>query len=74
MAAILDELGNPVDDETGSQIYDELGPPVSQVVTMTCNVHMSLSARVTMECKVGAPYQGNVRNLALDRWQPMYPG
>lgn len=38
-----------------------------------CDVYAGLSLTATIECDVGAAYQGDIRNLATDRWFPMYP-
>ena len=32
-----------------------------------------LSATVTIDCAVAQPIQGNMQQLAADRWQFMYP-
>jgi hypothetical protein len=46
---------------------------------MSTDTAMSLSSRVTFNtswastCVVGAPIQGSMRQLALDRWNYMYP-
>lgn len=42
-------------------------------VTVQCNVYSASSVEVTIEVNVGAPYQGDIRNLATDRWYSMYP-
>lgn len=38
-----------------------------------CDVYDAGVLQVTLECNVGEPYQGGIRNLALDRWYSMYP-
>lgn len=38
-----------------------------------CNVLYWLNLTATLELNVGAPYQGDIRNLAEDRWYAMYP-
>lgn len=38
-----------------------------------CDVYEGSALEATMECNVGAPYQGNILSLAADRWYPMYP-
>lgn len=42
-------------------------------VTIECLAYTGMNLEVTMECNVGAPYQGDIRNLATDRWYAMYP-
>lgn len=42
-------------------------------VTIECNVYASYTVEVTIEVNVGAPVQGNIRNLATDRWYSTYP-
>ena len=43
------------------------------IVTVECNVYVGLTLEATIEMNVGAPYQGDIRNLATDRWYSMYP-
>lgn len=38
-----------------------------------CSVYETMTLQVTINCNVGAPYQGNIRNLATDRWYSTYP-
>lgn len=38
-----------------------------------CDVYVGGTLEATMECNVGAAYQGNIQSLATDRWFPMYP-
>jgi hypothetical protein len=42
-------------------------------VSIECDVYEGGTLEATMECNVGGPYQGDIRNLAEDRWYPMYP-
>lgn len=42
-------------------------------VVIACDVYYGVTLEATIECNVGAPYQGDIRNLATDRWFPMYP-
>lgn len=37
------------------------------------NVLVGWSITATLEVNVGAPYQGDIRSLAADRWYSMYP-
>jgi hypothetical protein len=38
-----------------------------------CVVNVAAELTATIECKVGTPFQGDIRNLATDRWYAMYP-
>lgn len=42
-------------------------------VGVECDVYFAMTLTATMECNVGAPYQGNIASLATDRWYSMYP-
>lgn len=42
-------------------------------VTCECGILFGLTLEATIEVNVGAPYQGDIRNLATDRWFSMYP-
>lgn len=42
-------------------------------MTCQCVVNVADELTATIECRVGVPYQGDIRNLAADRWWSMYP-
>jgi hypothetical protein len=46
---------------------------MDKTIEIEVNAMVEMSATVTIECAAGAPYQGNMRQLATDRWQFMYP-
>lgn len=46
---------------------------LSIAVTSQCKVNVANELSATIECMVGQPYQGDIRNLAADRWWSMYP-
>lgn len=51
--------------------------PVPGSVTKTMNVEVNayntMTSDLTIRCEAGAPYQGNMRQLSIDRWNYMYP-
>lgn len=42
-------------------------------VAIACNAYGGLNSDLTISARAGAPYQGNMRQLAFDRWNYMYP-
>lgn len=46
---------------------------LNKTTEIACDVSEGLTVQVTISCAVGAPYQGVMRQLALDRWNYMYP-
>jgi lysophospholipase L1-like esterase len=40
---------------------------------IACNSYVDLNSDMTSSARAGAPYQGNMRQLAIDRWNYMYP-
>lgn len=48
-------------------------PPMTLAVTCECDVYAGLALEATIEINVGAPYQGDIRSLAADRWYSTYP-
>jgi hypothetical protein len=42
-------------------------------VGVKLDVYAGMTVEATIECNVGAPYQGNIASLAADRWYSMYP-
>lgn len=46
---------------------------MTQVVTVKVNALVQYSTSFTSSCSAGVPFQGNMRQLALDRWNYMYP-
>jgi hypothetical protein len=46
---------------------------MDKTLEIEVNAMVLHQATVTIECAAGVPYQGNMRQLATDRWQFMYP-
>lgn len=44
-----------------------------KLTVMSLTSRVSMTSSFTSACTVGAPYQGNMRQLAMDRWNYMYP-
>jgi hypothetical protein len=42
-------------------------------LTCQCVVNVADELTATIEVMVGTPFQGDIRNLATDRWYAMYP-
>lgn len=76
MPAIFDEKGFGLQDESGYSILDEAGFSAQLVKTTATGVNsdtsLTSSALIT-SCVAGQPYQGDMRQLATDRWNYMYP-
>lgn len=73
MGALLDEDASVLLTEAGDELDDEYGPIQTWAASIACGVYSGMSLEVTMECNVGGAYQGDIRNLATDRWHAMYP-
>lgn len=80
MAILTDQAGISLLDMAGALLYDQLGAPsppstpaFSKLTAMTLIARVQYTSSFTSTVRVGTPIQGNMRQLALARWNYMYP-
>lgn len=60
------------DSGAGNENITSAETRLSKSLMVSVNSFTSLTSSVTVACNAGAPYQGNMRQLALGRWNYMY--
>lgn len=79
MAILTDQALANLLDMAGGNIFDQLGGPQPSGNLLNKFTAISFVSRVTLNSSfsstvaVGKPIQGNMRQLALARWNYMYP-
>jgi hypothetical protein len=69
VSASINDLAGAVDFES----INRGTAPVATFAIISVNAYTQLNSSFASSCTAGAPIQGNMRQLALDRWNYMYP-